>query len=673
MRVSLVGMGIVGAVVLLSPGCANPLDMFGVDEVVTKKSKQQAPPAITDDNIKDKHPVFDPTFTIQETFNTCDVTLNKSGSVTKLDVLPWAKDDGALKDRIFRNRTAALDALGQREVMPSMEIINGALKPFDDGLYAAVELAAEDGSDGSPINKAALFKDLLAELVTRAAGGTATEQPLASDAAAQIGAAILAGGGSPALPSGIASQAQSLLSVFNADPLTSRPIGFYTWNKELSGIFRRDRFLQSYDSVRPGFGAYAETALALNGAPAVKQQYTAVLDLYSGLTNPFFNLPPTAISPLLPDASALESLSSIQSGFASQHPEMNGTPECAAHLAFLPASDSPETKLFRKLYCDAPIPADQDLIDVLINRIRAGQIDLTPTANSGWYDRQLYALETLLLPEKAPEKDHLFLTKRYKEKLVETFKSMITEHRETHVKQLQMGSSFGSSSSAGMPVQPIYFDVYPKLPVEPFPTFYLRTARAYRFLQGILVASMGQTFLHSVGRMTEEGTRSQLMLGDELAQRIKLCYGLYAVAARSIGMRPVLDPDENVDLGKAEAFARDWIEKWRTDPDIARDPRVIAPVEHDITNHQIRYWAILGVKVLRIHTEFYPGYEPEDIQAQYPCEFRSFIDKKPYTLVEQQVELALPDNKPPLTRDELRSIANKYDNQADIVKALESR
>jgi len=669
MRLSLVGIGIVGAVVLLSLGCANPLDLFGVDEVVTQKSSAQKPPAITDDKIEDKHPVYDPDLTITEDFDGCEVTLNKSASVTKLDVLPWVKSDAALKDRIFPNRTAALTALGQRPVMPSMEIINGALKPFDDGLYAAVELAAENGSDGSPINKAALFKKLLTELVARASSGTATEQPLASEAAAQIGAAILAGGGSPVLPSGIASQAQSLLAKFNADPLTSRPIGFYIWNKELSGLFRRDRFLQSYGSVRPGFGAFAETAVALNGAPAIAQQYKSVLDLYSALTNPYFHLPPTVLAPLVPDASALGNLTSIQSTFTSQHPETQGTPECAAHLAFLPASDSPETKLYRDLYCDAAIPQDQNLIDVLIDRIRSGQVDLTPKPDSGWYDRQLYALETLLVPDKAPEKDHLFLTKRYKEKLVETFKSLITQHRETHVKQLEIGDSVGSSVSG----PPRYVDVYPKLPVEPFPTFYLRTARAYRFLQGVLLASMGQTFLSSTGRMTEEGTRSPVMLGDELSQKIDLCYGLYAVSARSIGMKPVLDPDENdVDIVNAEASARDWIAKWRSDADIARDPRVIAPVEHDITHHQVRYWVILGIKALRIQAQFYPGYEPEVVSSP-DCAFRSFIDEKPYTLAEQQVEIALPDDKPPLSRDELRTLADKYDNQADIVKALESR
>ena len=166
-----------------------------MEEVVIQKSQSHAPPAITDDKIADKHPVYDPYLVITERFGDCDVTLNKSGSVTKLDVLPWGDGEAALKGKIFRSRVAALVALGDRPVLPSMEIINGALKPFDDGLYAAVELGAEDGSNGSLIAKAALFKDLLAELVTRAASGTATEQPLAHAAAAQIGAAILAGGG----------------------------------------------------------------------------------------------------------------------------------------------------------------------------------------------------------------------------------------------------------------------------------------------------------------------------------------------------------------------------------------------------------------------------------------------------------------------------------------------
>lgn len=54
-------------------------------------------------------------------------------------------------------------------------------------------------------------------------------------------------------------------------------------------------------------------------------------------------------------------------------------------------------------------------------------MDLTPDPEtSGWYDYQLYDLETLLLPNRGTESDHLLLTKAYKEKLIETFKSIIT-------------------------------------------------------------------------------------------------------------------------------------------------------------------------------------------------------------------------------------------------------
>ena len=98
---------------------------------------------------------------------------------------------------------------------------------------------------------------------------------------------------------------------------------------------------------------------------------------------------------------------------------------------------------------------------------------------------------------------------------------------------------------------------------------------------------------------------------------------------------------------------------------------MIVPIEHDIDSHTIRYWAILGVKALRIQAQFYAGHEPEVVSTQY-CGFGRFVDTKPYTLVEQQVEIALSDEKPPPTRDELRAIADQYDNQDDIVKALES-
>jgi hypothetical protein len=646
-------------------GCALPLDVLGEEQAVKQAASTSGSDSLADDRIEDKHPVFDSTLTIEETISGCVMTLNKSGSVTKLDVMPIPAQDSTIGQTLYPGYAAAVAALGDKPILPSMELVNAATKPFDDGLYAAVELGAEDGSLGSPIDKRAILDDLLSELVTCAMSGAPAEQPLARAAAVQIAAAVQLGAQTPP-PAFLASDVSALVKQFQADTFSSRPMGFYTWTPELSAIFARDRLLQSPRSVSPSFGAFAATAAALNGSATLPSRYSLVLSLYAGLTNPFFDRPVQDLLPLVPDGASLASLGGIQSAFQSAHPETKAIdPGCAAHLAFVPASDSPEIRLYRTLYCAGRLSPSSNLLDVLVQSITSGTVDLTPTASSGWYDRQIYALETLLVPDKADEKDHLFLTHAYKEKLVNTFKTLITETRETHVKQL--GSFGGQASAAFVPLPPV--DVYPVLPVEPFATFYLRTARAYSFVSSLLASVMGETFLSTAHRVIEGGGSGAMTLKDELADKITLLYGLHAVAAASIGMRPSLTADE------AAAFpvdadmqrARRWLAGWRTDADVVRDPRVIVPVSHD--DRTAHYWVVLGAKVIKVQASFYPGYEPKVLSG---CPVRRFVDVEPFLLTGDTVEVVRPLSAPPRTRDELRALCDKYKTHDAIVSALEN-
>ncbi len=85
----------------------------------------------------------------------------------------------------------------------------------------------------------------------------------------------------------------------------------------------------------------------------------------------------------------------------------------------------------------------------LIRRIRSGEVDLKPSTKpggDGWYQYQVYALETLLLPGRGQEKDKLLLTAEYKKRLVEAFKAMITTRRETHARQLVRGEVCGGET-----------------------------------------------------------------------------------------------------------------------------------------------------------------------------------------------------------------------------------
>src|SRR5262249_16062412 len=147
-----------------------------------------------------------------------------------------------------------------------------------------------------------------------------------------------------------------------------------------------------------------------------------------------------------------------------------------------PPSTAREAVLFEKLF-PLGLPPGADLMRELIVRIRSGAVDLRPRPDSGWYDHQVYALETLLLPEKGPERDKLLLTRAEKKGMLEAFQALLTKRRETHVRQLMRAVGAAEPPPA---------EVAPRLRVEPCPTYYLRTARAYSFLANFLDAAVGK-------------------------------------------------------------------------------------------------------------------------------------------------------------------------------------
>jgi hypothetical protein len=645
---------------LSAAGCLGALDTLGYEDRVTNTQDSLGTSQIEDDRIEDKHPASDPTRTVVESFGSwCQVTMNKSATVTKLDIAPFDGSEAALEDKLFRGRKQALDAVATVEgadAVPSMEVVNGYLKPFNDGLYAAVELAAEDA-------KRPLVRTLLARVNTLLATATAAERPAVEDAAVLLATALILGGVTPVLDASLEARARADAAAFTADGIYARPIGFYTWSAELEQIFTRDRFLQNRADETP-FGAFATLALVLGQDPALLADYQAVTAIYAGLTNPYDSYALDALVPYVPDAAALANPAAIRTAFASTHPPLKF---CLGTLvAFLPTSRSKDTEYFDKQFCFGG-PGDTNLLGVLIDAIKSGALDLAPGTDAGWYDYQLYALETLLLPDRGPESQHLLLTAGYKKKLVETFKSILIQNRETHVKQL----SFGAGTVGGS-AEPV--DIYPLFPVEPFPTFYLRTARGYRFLKTFLAAALGPDALTAT-RVLEDGGRGTASLAAELDQRIELLYGLHALSADAVGMAR----DEGILAGElvevnapaATDAARAWLAGWRSDADVVRDPRVIVPVFKDDVTQLTTYWAVIGVKAVKARAEFVPGHEPEVVPT--PCWTGNFVRHDYTFLVEETAEVRLPAASPPPTRSELRALCDAHATKAAIVTALEAR
>jgi hypothetical protein len=650
--------------VVVAAASAGCLDALGHDESTVQSHTSQGLTRDDDDQIADKKPTFDPARTVTEsfgpTYGACEIKLNKSATVTKLDIVPFEGSElSALGGKLFHGRTeafAAIASVGVADPLPSMEVVNGALKPFNDGLYAAVELAAEDA-------KHALLVALQARLGELLATATATTRTVFEDAAVMVGAALVLGGDAQTPPAALQTRVQARVGTFEAMPAYARPIGFYTWTPALERIFARDRMLQNGDGLEP-FGSFAALAFVLGQDPSLLAQYQRVTALYTGLTNPYSSYPVDALIPFVPTEGALGDVGAVEATFAAASPPRK---ICNATLvAFLPASRSKETDYFDGLFCGG-VPARTNLLDTLVAGVLGGAVDLSLGKDAGWYDYQLYSLETLLLPERGLESQHLLLTAGYKKKLIETFKSLLIQNRETHVKQLG-----GIAVKASFELVPV--DVYPQLPVEPFPTFYLRAGRAYRFLRTFLAATMGDAFLPGHARLVETGEVAPRTLADELDQRIALLYGLAFASADAVGLARAdgLLPDElaEIDADAAVAAARTWLGTWKQDPDVARDPRVIVPIQAG-TDGFTTYWAVIGVKALESRAEFVAGHEP--VVTPTSCWTGKMVPRRYTMLVEETAEVRLPETRPPPTRAELRAVCDAHGTKAEIVQALESR
>jgi hypothetical protein len=471
-------------------------------------------------------------------------------------------------------------------------------------------------------------------------------------------------------------QAQSAAADFESKVLYSTPIGFYTWNETLRQVYKQDRFFQNQlaemeaDSslTTAEVGRFAAMAAVMQDATDLRPQYESIVALYSGLTNPYNTYSVASLFEYVDGVASLDDVSAIRDAFVADHPTpfvCRGT-----YLALFPASRSKDSEFFQEMFCYEAPPSDVTTIDILINAIRENVIDLSPDPDSGWYDYQLYALETLLVPNRGPESDHLLLTKAYKEKLIETFKSIITQTRETHVKQLDVPALAGSAP----PSREV--DIYPKFPVEPFPTFYLRTARGYRFLKTYLQGVLGTDFLEARERLHADGSSSVQPLVVELDEIIRRTYGLYVISARSVGLDPqeYLLAEETAEYSIQECVdtVEGWLAQWSGDPDILADPRVIVPASYDMESDEIIYWATLGVKVIRVTAEFVEGYEPEVVSSGQGCTLREILDHEYVLLMEEMREVRIRADRSPPTREELREICDRHESADDIVSDLEA-
>jgi hypothetical protein len=273
----------------------------------------------------------------------------------------------------------------------------------------------------------------------------------------------------------------------------------------------------------------------------------------------------------------------------------------------------------------------------------------------------------MLLPTRGQEREKLLLTANYKKRLAEAFKALVTKRRETHVRQLAEAKTI----KAAEPAKVERTEVQPRLRIEPCPTFYLRTARAYAFLGNFLLATVGKDRLAKLHGLKQGGTR-ELSLADELEAIRQRSYGFYLLSCEDIGMKPQFLDDEPVDHTVAETMALNWIGSLRTNPDLACDTRVAVPIYVSTHPPKTRLWATLGVRLAPLKADYARPPRIQPLQqggAWREVEHFQLGTQSCIIPVDEFAEFELPGSST-LTREEFRVICDRCTTKEEILKVL---
>jgi len=585
---------------------------FHFDEVTSIVDVPPSLDLLVDDRLEDKNPEFDPDLIdsrLMESYDESQWEINASAAVLKLDIRE-NRTDRPLLNKLYASYADAarvLEKNHQGEILPSVNSIDGAAKQFDDGMMAAITLAMVNGGHEALPDVVALLRHAL---------GLAGGKPAAH---AWLSLALSLGGNlEEKKVADFDSKQRSRADEFPRSA-AAKPIGFFTWSAGLEQSWVLLKFLQQ--RLEP-LEARQLSELFRRDAE-LKGRYSELLEIVGKLSNP-----------------------ARKSGLLQTDGEV-----------FLPPVGMKEDLLFDRLFGNSGVPAGTGLMLELVRAIRSGKVDLKPRENGGWYDHQVYALETFLLPERGAESVRLLLTKKYKQRMLEAFKAMVTVRRELH-----SGWAYPLAKSAVMPDK-----VEPRLRLEPSPTYYLRMARSYSFISGILQTVLDGNGNDGLVGLRESGWRSS-SLRDELHLMTRRFYGLHLISCEDIGMRSQLLPDETVDRARATREALEYLENWRMDPDMNVDVRVSTPVL--VQPNGYRLWCQLGVRpaLLQVSYARPPVMRQKDGGPDWTEATGG--SKRYLILVNEFAEVHAPF---PLNRKELRDVCDTHGTKKEILKALDIR
>jgi len=577
------------------------------------------------------------------------VTLNLTTQVLAFDVPEDKEIRVDIDDRDEHRLEEAkiyptISSLSRHNDFASTAVWVQKAKQFDDGLYAAVELLAENGAE-TFMGKQKMLTTVL-DHIRDFFHIKAKPDAVSRETMGLITAALMLSGHDPNVIPPVRTAAEEIRREFLDDEMRSKPIGFYTWSPELEQIFKQDRLLQADlmpEDAKHGPAVLEEAAQkirllskAVTDSPASKP-YRRYMHLVQKLTNPF--------PPEYRDLTRIDDIHSDRK------------------YCFFPPSRSHEGELMKTLFgTDRPIPEGFSLADTLIDAIADEKISLSPTAESGWYDYQVHALEPLVIPDRMPEAEHTMLSGRYKQELTDLFKAAIALTRETHVKQIEM-------LLCGAMAPPIVVDIYPEISLEPTAEYFVRRAKSYTFIKQVLEDMFTAEVLKNHRRITPMG-ESDRHLWEELSDMESLFYGAYGIISRQLGMAPqeIAGRNPKADLNRAAA----WITSFHQDPDIGTDSRMMVPLFFDIERGQIKVWVFLGYTTKPLEISFHrePKAKITNLagkRARAKLKYHSIVHP---IITPISAELYVDRL---LNRREMQRLCNRFQTRSRILEALKAQ
>ncbi len=610
------------------------------EEYTVERTDYQNPPlqlSLADDKLEaGRVPDFDPELAHPDPVDGWQLNLSRTVFHLDTPVLKPDRDAALLKLRpTYRDAVAS-----HSRILPSVNLIDGKAKQFDDGLYAALDLAYYAGHE-----------DVLrshVDLVRQIAEKVGPDSPAAPFLAAGL---ELAG---VKIPVADEKAKEKYRQDFENSPLHSKPLGFYNWSPKLAECYRFLKYFQHpFLIAGQKFPQIPrELAAALQDDPQLRADYGRAVAFYSRLTNP-----PVALSLL--DIHDEADAQALAAGQLTAHKQ--------PAVSLFPASTSREQRLFDRLF-PLGFPKGADLMQELIRAVQRGEVDLAPEPETGWYDYQTYALETFLLPNRGEESRKLLLTSRYKQRMLDAFAALITKRRETHVRQLAAAGSTGSEA----PPAPLK-KLAPRLRLEPNATYYLRTARAYAFLQAFLNEAVGEESLRNIEGLRQGGTR-ETNLAAELEAQKELFYGFYLLSLEDIGLRPSLMQGELQNADAARTLALAWLKDFADDPDLAVDTRVAVPVAVNLLRKTTQLWGTAGVRLARLEVAFEKRFPPSVRPTGADEKWRPFdgdLNETTYYIpVDEFISVEIPTLDCP-TREQFRRLCDQAPSTSKLIELLQ--